>query len=207
MEAGEVRAHVDPRFETLLTDVGGGGLFDGPQFVFNLGGGPGIRVHQFGGHRPQRRPREPGVQEPPPTVRSTIAGLLPLLILFMFLLSSLFGGDAVPSGPNVRFNGPEKPYTLQRTTKAHGVDYWVNPVDVADYKARQFTQLDGRAEASYIQRLRVDCERENNRRQHVINEAQGWFFPDAEKMMQARRMPMEACKKLQVMGQVPRGSY
>ena len=34
-------------------------MFDGgPQFVFNMGGGPGFRVHQFGGDRPRRRPRE-----------------------------------------------------------------------------------------------------------------------------------------------------
>ena len=34
-------------------------MFDGgPQFVLNLSGGPGFRVHQFGGTQPRRRPRE-----------------------------------------------------------------------------------------------------------------------------------------------------
>ncbi|KAG9555894.1 DUF1977-domain-containing protein, partial [Aureobasidium melanogenum] len=47
----------------------GGGLFDGPGFVFNLGGGPGVRVHQFGGGAPRRRPqaaRDPN--QPPPSL-------------------------------------------------------------------------------------------------------------------------------------------
>lgn len=184
-------------------------MFDaGPQFVFNLGGGPGIRVHQFGGQRPRRRPREPGVEEPAPTLRSTLAGLLPLIILFIVpLLTSLFGNDSVPAGPQFRFNGPEVPYTLRRTTRPHHVDYWVNPAEVADFNARKFNQLDGRAEATLMKYLKVDCERENVRRTQAYNDAQGWFFPDQEKLAQARKMPMKACDRLQQLGQLPKGSY
>lgn len=198
-------------YRRVLTGIGGGGgMFDaGPQFFFNVGGGPGIRVHQFGGPRPRRRPREPGVEEPEATLRSTLTGLLPLIILFIVpLLSSLFGGgENVPTGPQVRFNGPESPYTLHRTTRPHHVDYWVNPAEVSDFTARKFSQLDGRAEATLMKLLRVDCEREVNRRQQVLNDAQGWFFQDPEKMQQARKMPMNACKKLESMGQLPKGSY
>ena len=185
-------------------------MFDaGPQFVFNMGGGPGIRVHQFGGGRPRRRPREPGVEEPQPTLRSTIAGLLPLLILFIVpLLSSLFGGsDSLPAGPQIRLNGPEPPYELRRTTRDHHIDYWVNPAEVADFSARKFNQLDQRAEATLVRHLKIDCEREVNRKQQIVNEAQGWFFQDPEKIMQARKLPMKACRRLEQLGQVPRGSY
>ena len=185
-------------------------MFDtGPQFVFNMGGGPGIRVHQFGGPRPRRRPREAGQNEPEPTLRSMLMGLLPMLIIFIIpLLSSLFGGgDTVPKGPSVRFNGPEPPQTMHRTSRTYNVDYWVNPVEVADYTARKFHQLDGRAEQMYTQALRVDCEREVNMRQRVIDDAQGWFFQDPDKMQKARNMEMASCKRLQNMGLMPRGSF
>lgn len=194
----------------MLTIIGGGGMFDaGPQFVFNLGGGPGIRVHQFGGGRPRRRPREAGAEEPAQSLRSTLTGLLPLLILFIVpLLSSLFsGGDSTPSGPQVRFNGPEEPFTLQRSTNNLHVDYFVNPAEVADYTDRKFLHLDQRAEQTYTKLLRVQCEREVDKRQRVLNEAQGWLFQDPDKMKQARTMDMKACRKLEAMGQVPKGSF
>lgn len=193
-----------------MNGFGDGGMFGGgPQFVFNMGGGPGIRVHQFGGPRPRRRPREAGQQEPQPTLWSMFTGLLPLLILFILpLLSSLFSGsETVPKGPSVRFNGPEPPHTMHRTSRIYNVDYWVNPDEVSDYSARKFNQLDGRAEQMFTQALRVDCEREVNVRQRVIDEAQGWFFQDPDKMQQARKMEMKACKKLQTMGLMPRGSF
>lgn len=187
-------------------------MFDqGPQFVFNLGGGPGIRVHQFGGGRPRRRPREAGAagEAPEQSLRSTIAGLLPILILFIVpLLSSLFsGGESVPAGPQVRFTHPDPPYTLHRSSKNLHVDYYVNPVEVADFTNKKFSQLDQRAEQTYTKALRIECEHEVDRRQRVVNEAQGWLFQDPDKMKQARGMEMKACRKLEAMGQVPKGSF
>lgn len=199
-----------PEISILLLTILGGGMFDtGPQFVFNLGGGPGVRVHQFGGGRPRRRPREAGAEEPVQTLRSTLAGLLPLLVLFIVpLLGSLFsGGDSVPSGPQMRFNKPEAPFTMQRSTKNFHVDYYVNPAEVADYTDKKFVYLDQRAEQTYTKLLRVQCEHEVDRRQRVLNEAQGWLFQDPEKIKQARSMEMKACKKLEAMGQVPKGSF
>jgi DnaJ family protein B protein 12 len=186
-------------------------MFDtGPQFVFNLGGGPGIRVHQFGGGRPRRRPREAGAADTPEqTLRSTIAGLLPILILFIVpLLSSLFsGGESVPAGPQFRFTKADPPYTLHRESKNLHVDYFVNPLEVADFTNKKFSQLDQRAEQTYTKALRIECEHEVDRRQRVVNEAQGWLFQDPDKMKQARGMEMKACRKLEAMGQVPKGSF
>ncbi len=182
-------------------------MFDaGPQFFFNVGGGPGIGVHQFGGPALRRRPREPGVEEPQPSLRSSLIGLLPLLILFVIpLLNSLFGGGSLPSGPKVYFNGPEQPHTLHRQTRHHTIDYWVNPSEVSDFTANKFHNLDNRAEQLYTRVLNVECEREMNTRQALINEAQGWFFQDPEKMQQARSMPMRSCKKLNSMGGFKQG--
>ena len=193
----------------LLTSLGGGVFDTGPQFVFNLGGGPGIRVHQFGGGRPRRRPREAGAEAPEQTLRSTLTGLLPILILFIVpLLSSLFsGGESVPSGPQVRFTNPEPPFTLHRLSKNLHVNYYVNPAEVADFTNKKFSQLDQRAEQTYTKSLRIECEHEVDRRQRLVNEAQGWLFQDPDKMKLAQDMEMKACRKLEAMGQVPKGSF
>jgi DnaJ family protein B protein 12 len=185
-------------------------MFDaGPQFVFNLGGGPGVRVHQFGGARPRRRPRDPNApQEPPATLRSTIMGLLPLLILFVLpLLSSLFSGSgSSEEGPLMRFDRPVAPYTMHRLTTRLKVDYYLNPADVEQYTPHKFSQLDRQAEVSFVKQLNLGCEQELDARQRLINEAQGWFMQDAEKMQQARNMEMKSCKRLDSMG-VGRNAY
>ncbi|KAK2774340.1 hypothetical protein FQN52_004281 [Onygenales sp. PD_12] len=178
----------------------GGGMFDtGPQFVFNMGGGPGIRVHQFGGARPRRRPREAQqqseAQQTPPSMAS-LAQFLPLLLLFFLpLLSSLFSGST-SSGPSMRFGSAAPPHTMHRTTPKLKLDYFLNPVEVEDYSARKFHQLDQRVEVDYVSRLRYDCENEVQARDRMIQDAQGWFFPDVEKIKEARSLELRSCKKL-----------
>lgn len=34
----------------------------------------------------------------------------------------------------------------------------------------------------------------------MVEEAQGWFFPDAEKMQAARELRMKACERLEGLG-------
>jgi DnaJ family protein B protein 12 len=198
-------SHIHSTDGGMLTGIAEGGVFDtGPQFVFNLGGGPGIRVHQFGGARPRRRPRDPNAAEEPPTsLRSTIMGLLPLLILFVLpLLSSLFSGSGstAAAGPSMRFDGPVAPHTLHRLTNRLKVDYYINPVDVDQYTPHKFSQLDKKAEVTYVQQLKAGCEQELDARQRLLNEAQGWFIQDTSKMDRARNMEMRNCKKLDEMG-------
>lgn len=181
-------------------------MFDtGPQFVFNLGGGPGIRVHQFGGGRPRRRPQEAnGQPAPPANLRSTIAGLLPLLILFVLpLLSSLFSGSgSTPAGPQMRFGTAEPPFTHHRLTPKHKIDYYVNPADVGGYTAYKWNQLDTWAETKYVQKLTIECESQLDRQRHLYNEAQGWFFVDEAKVQQARSVDTRSCKILESMNLV-----
>ncbi|KAE8453112.1 hypothetical protein EG329_012299 [Mollisiaceae sp. DMI_Dod_QoI] len=189
---------------------GGGGLFDGgQQFVFNMGGGPGIRVHQFGGARPRRRPRDPNAPaEAPASLQTTLMGLLPLLfILILPILSSLFSGSgSTAAGPSMRFDTAVPPHTLHRHTSRMKVDYYINPVEVEHYTPSQLSKLDQRAEINYIQRLNVECQQEELARQELINDAQGWFYQDAEKMQQARTMEMKSCRRLDSMG-VGRNTY
>ena len=175
----------------------------GPQFVFNMGGGPGFRVHQFGGSRPRRRPRDANSQpgEAAPTGLSSLTQFLPLLLLFVLpLLSSLFS-SSTPSGPSFRFDTPAPPHTLKRTTPKLKLNYFVDPTEVEDYGPRKLHQLDQKVEVDYVSNLRYECENEVQARDRMLQEAQGWFFPDVEKMKEARSLELRSCRKLESLNQ------
>ena len=175
----------------------------GSQFVFNLGGGPGFRVHQFGGGRPRRRPREAnsGQEERQTSANSMLTNFLPLLILCVLpLLSSLFSGISTPSGPSFKFNAIP-PYTMQRKSHNYKVEYFINPSELGDFSKSKLDQLESRVEAIYVQQIRQACHEEIQIQNQMVHEAQGWFFPDMHKMQAARdfRMPnCERCKQLRV---------
>ena len=182
-------------------------MFDGgPQFVFNLGGGPGFRVHQFGGTQPRRRPRESSgpSDQPPPSMVSAISNLLPLLILFLLpFLTSIFSSSSFSSSafssssPSFRFDSPSPPHTLHRTSSRFKVDYYVDPNDIVDWSARQLDQLDQRIESNYLGRLKAECEIESDQKERMLQDAQGWFFQDLDQIRQANRLEMKACRTLE----------
>ncbi|KAF2642399.1 DnaJ-domain-containing protein [Massarina eburnea CBS 473.64] len=195
---------------------GGGGAFGGPfgggfdtgGFVFNMGGGgPGIRVHQFGGGRPRRRPTtaaSPGAQEQPTSVSSTLTSLLPLILIFIILpfLHSLFD-DSTP-GPSVYFDSPRGLNTHGRTSGKLNIPYWVNPAEVQNYRKTDWRKLDQVAETKYVHVTNVRCEHEQVKQRKMKEEAMGWFSDDEVKMEAARKMPMPNCKKLKDLGVTPR---
>jgi DnaJ family protein B protein 12 len=172
------------------------GLDTGPGFVFNLGGGPGIRVQQFGGGRPRRRPNQAGEPE---SSSSILTSLLPLILLFVLpLLSSMFSAST-PAGPTMRFDAGVDPHTKNFVSKHLKVPYWVNPDEVQDYSKTQLRNLDQMAEKKYIHHLNVQCDIEKNTQVQMMNDAQGWFFQDTDMMNRARRMDLKNCKKLSEM--------
>ncbi|KAJ3950184.1 Chaperone protein dnaJ [Colletotrichum fioriniae] len=174
---------------------GGGGFDTGPQFVFNFGGGPGFRVHQFGGARPRRRPREATEQEGGGL--STLMGLLPILLLFVFpLISSLFSGGG-PATPSIVYDNPKGAYTLGRTTPKLNVKYFVNPKEVESFSKGKLSQLDQTAENNLVRTLRFECENEMMARQRMYDAASGWFFQDPDKMRRADEFEMPSCKRLE----------
>jgi DnaJ family protein B protein 12 len=185
-----------------MCPIGGG--FDTGGFVFNMGGGgPGVRVHQFGGGRPRRRPgtaAAAGQEQQPPSASSALSALLPLLFLFILpLLSSLFGGST-PNSPSVVFDNPRGAYSQGRTSNKLNVPYWVNPAEVKDYSRKEFRKLDDFAENKYIHTVNVRCEHERHQQQKLREEAMGWLSNDEVKMEKARKMPMPNCRKLRDMG-------
>lgn len=86
---------------------------------------------------------------------------------------------------------------MHRTTPKLNINYFVSPSEVADYNSRKFGQLDKRVEVEYVTRLRYDCQTEVNTRERMIQEAQGWFFPDVEKMKLARSLELKSCQQLE----------
>lgn len=177
--------------------------FDGgPQFFFNFPGGAGVRVHQFGGARPRGRPRnpgQPGQPEEEASIFSTLVGLLPILLLFIFpIISSLFA-DSGPKLPTIIVDNPEPPYTMQRMMPQTSTRYFLDPKEVAGWTTQKLNQLDKQAEVQFVQNLGNKCEQERATRAKLEDEAQGWFKPDPAKMAIAQSYPMPACQRLRSM--------
>jgi DnaJ family protein B protein 12 len=74
---------------------------------------------------------------------------------------------------------------------------------VDDFSARRFKQLDKQVETDHVRTLRFECENEVNQRERMIQDAQGWFFPDIEKMKEARAMELPNCRRFEKL----RGRY
>ncbi|KAK8129823.1 J domain-containing protein [Apiospora kogelbergensis] len=181
-----------------------GGFDTGPQFVFNLGGNRGFRVHQMGGAGPRRRPREAAAAGPQreTTGWDTLVSLLPIIFLFLFpLLTSVFSsGETQSPTPKMMFEMGAPPNTLHRRTPKHNIDYYINPQDVPGWTDYMFKQLDTQAEIKFTNELRFRCESEMRTREDLFSQAQGWFYQDPDKMRVARAFEMHSCKRLQKMG-------
>lgn len=185
----------------MCTDLA---AFDtGPEFVFNFGGGPGIRVHQFGGARPRRRPRD-GQQQQQQEANpfQNLIGLLPILLFFVLpMLTSLFSfGDSPTTTPQMVFDNPLHPYTEARITPNHKVKYYVNPSDISNWKPSKLNQLDHTAEVKLTRHLRAECENEIMYKRRLRDNAQGWFYQDVDKMAAANAYKMPSCERLNKMG-------
>uniref|UniRef100_A0A060TD40 ARAD1B21340p n=1 Tax=Blastobotrys adeninivorans TaxID=409370 RepID=A0A060TD40_BLAAD len=184
---------------------GGGGPF---QAQFGGFGGPGIRVHTFGGGSPfsafgnaagaqRRRAAAPAEDF---SVRNLVQ-MLPLLLLFgLPWLLSLFGDSPGAGGvPSFRFN-QRPPFMEERHTSRYSISYFVNPQDVQNLADRKLAQLDRQAEVSYIQSMRRQCNTEVEYKQQKMSDARGWFFVDEEAYDAARKIPLPSCEFLDGLG-------
>jgi DnaJ family protein B protein 12 len=185
---GKYTSLYQKRMLTVIT------AFDtGPQFVFNMGG-PGIRVTQFGGGQPRRRPR-PGEPEPQQTVGGTITSLLPLILLFLIpILSSLFSGSG-SAGPSFTFDKSTQ-HTKSVKTSNLKIPYWVIPSEFTDLTRNQRSQLDHKVEVELVSDLKHKCQQEKTVQENLMMDAQGWFSTDEQLMEKARNMKLKACERL-----------
>jgi DnaJ family protein B protein 12 len=187
--------------DIVLIQLAGGDPFGGggAQYVFNLGGGPGFRVHQFGGERPRRRPHTADGNEPPQSAGSIFKSLLTVFVMLMVALMSLFPLDSTPSGPAFSWSSAS-PYTQKHTTAKHKINYYLNPKDVSDYSPKMMREVGRVVETSYISRLQGECALQKHEQNKMFQDAQGWFYPDAEKIRLARSLELASCDKLKAMG-------
>ncbi|KPM43404.1 hypothetical protein AK830_g3134 [Neonectria ditissima] len=191
-------------FARFFGGQGFGGFDTGPQFVFNFGGGPGIRVHQFGGGRPRTRPREAnqGARQQSSPLQ-TFLGLLPIILFFVLpIVTSIFSGESSSSSsaPRMVYDHPLHPYTEGRTTPNLGVEYFVNPEDVSGLTDGKLNKLDRTAEVNLVRHLKSECDNELGYRQRLRDAAQGWFYQDTEKMAVAETYTTPSCDRLQNLG-------
>ncbi|KAK6347672.1 hypothetical protein TWF718_005511 [Orbilia javanica] len=191
---------------------GGGGAFGGGGTFFDLGGGgPGIRIHHFGGQNPRRRANANADAGPEVdnSIQSTVIRLLPLILIFAFsLISSIlsgFGGGTTGTGTS-QYPGPhfkwaqDASYTQKRYTPTYKAAFYVNPSDIEKIPAEKLTytlkRMDNYAETVYIKGLTMRCDKEYERRAAKIQESQGWFLVDQKKLDEAMAEPMRSCQKL-----------
>lgn len=155
----------------------------------------------MGGARPRRRPREANDGQEGGGFQ-TLLGLLPIILFFILpMITSLFSGSSsTPSGPRMVYDNPIHPYTERRTTPNFGVEYFVNPADVAKYSNDKFNRLDVKAERNLIVHLRNECESELMYKQRLLDAAQGWFYQDPEKMAVAESYTMPSCERMRYLG-------
>ncbi|KAK9464454.1 DnaJ domain-containing protein [Lipomyces arxii] len=190
----------------------GGGGATGFQSSFGGFGGPGIRVHSFGGSpfsfgggaspfNQQRRPAQQQEGDDSFSPRMLIQ-LLPLILLFLVpILSSLFDSGSSSENTKARFEfTPSPPYTAERYTPKYHVPFYVNPKDIADLTDRRLSLLDQRAENTYVRMLQNKCDLEFEIRQRKLDDSQGWFFVNQEKYDAAKSMKLESCDRLKTMG-------
>ncbi|ORY83048.1 DnaJ domain-containing protein [Protomyces lactucae-debilis] len=189
--------NADDLFNMFFGGGGGmGGGFGGSPFVSF--GGPGVRVHHFGGGQARQHRGQQGEE------RASLAQLLPLIILFGFsLLSSLFsGGSWFGSGsttPSYAFNN-HPPYTQERLTPVHKIQFFVNPEQIASIGDPALKQFDKKVEVDYIRNLRDTCEWEYQQREQEMNNAYGFFSIDKVKYNAAKNKRMEGCEELKRYG-------
>ena len=159
-------------------------------------------MHQFGGRGPRRRPRDANQaqEEQPGSWKSLLLNLLPLLIFFLLpVLSSLLASSPSP-GPEIRETSMP-PFTMPRVSQPRKLyKYYLDPDQVSEYTNKKFHDLDRQVEIRYIRRLQYECQEEKETQRRLIQEAQGFFFQDTDKMNSARNLKMESCQKLDKAG-------
>lgn len=190
---------------------GGNSPFGGQSFGF---GNNGFTFQTFGGGEPpfmrhrrtHHRPREGQsqdntAQQSESSLSDQLRALLPLLfILIIPILSALFGSEL--SNPEYSF-APSYKYNIERRTPKYSIPYYVNnkfDEKFANKSPKQMKNFVDKVESIYVQDKRSKCSREQIHKNELMEDAQGWFWTNEEKLKQAENMPMPNCDYLRGIG-------
>lgn len=192
---------------------GGNSPFGGQTFTF---GNNGFTFQSFGGgdspfmrhrrthHRPRQGQSQSGTSQQEQQQNSTsemLRALLPLLlVLIVPILTSLFTGEL--SGSDYSFS-PTSKYNIERRTPRYSIPYYVTnnfEQKFSGKSAKQMRNFDNKVESIYVQDKRSKCSREQIHKNELIEDAQGWFWTDEDKLKRAENMPMPNCDFLRGIG-------
>ena len=143
-----------------------------------------------------------------------IIQFLPLLIILIsIIINSLSGGSSSNEGynRNVReFSGRVPKYSFEpsgllseeRTTPKYSLKYYLEKKTIDNFKgrknpAKELNGLDKFVENQYVDRVSLGCLRERRTKESIIEQAQGIFFNDWERIDQANNMAMPNCERLE----------
>ncbi|EPX72315.1 DNAJB12 protein [Schizosaccharomyces octosporus yFS286] len=184
--SGYPQAQMSP--EDLFNSFFGDQFFSGGPNTFFFGG-PGVRVHQFGG-RPRRYRRQ---QAEDTNNKSMLYQILPILILVIFAFLSNFtssGDSSVRAGYSFV---PTEKYSAQYISPKYKVPFYVNPKQYNSLSSRDSLRLANQIEQQYAERVHAECIKEREYKEDQIRKSYGWFFPDAEKLSRAKEISLPHC--------------
>lgn len=193
--AGGGRVFEDDIFNMFF---GGGGQ---PQ-TFSFGGTNGFSFQSFGGGDPsaQRRAqarqqtRRPAAQGDPSTSES-IKQLAPILLMLFFVIISALFSDS-DSVPNYSFQ-KSRSFPIAKKTSNYKIPFFVEKSFLEnELTANQLKKFSNKVENTYVEDKRTRCSRERSMRNQLLDEAQGWFSIDQEKVRRAEKLPMPNCQAL-----------
>ncbi|EPY49251.1 DNAJ/DUF1977 DNAJB12 protein [Schizosaccharomyces cryophilus OY26] len=181
------QANMSP--EDLFNSFFGDQFFAGGPNTFFFGG-PGVRVHQFGG-RPRRFRRQRAEDT---SNKSVFYQILPIIIIVIFAFlsnfSSLDGNTSVRAGYSFV---PTEKYSAQYVSPNYKVPFYVNPKQYNSLSSRDSYRLANKIEQQYAEKVHAECIQEREYKENQIRKSYGWFFPDAEKLSRAKEIPLPRC--------------
>lgn len=162
-------------------------------FTFQTNG-----AHPFFANTQGTRRARPQQTQEDNSLFNSLKQLLPILLfLFIPLLSSFFSESSTQDYSFVK----TKSYNVERQTPRYKIPYFVNDkfITKKNLSDKQLRNFDSKIESIFIQEKRSKCSKEQILKNEMMDDAQGWFFTDFEKLKRAESMPMPNCQILRQM--------
>lgn len=132
-----------------------------------------------------------------------ILGFLFIIILFIFLIILLifFGLMIIMMLVmlSMVFDQLYVLYIVERMMLNYKIKYYFNKVDIKFYILVKFNWLDRQVEVVFVQQLRIECEKEMQRKQELKDQVMGWFFYNKDKMELVNNFFMLQCRRLNLL--------